>query len=80
MDRAAMKTDQWAAVVKSNVKTGVKVVGDKAKAVPECIERQRVNRKLRWLESRGMIEVDREAGSLRSSALAHACNRHTNVT
>jgi len=78
LDRAAMKTDQWAEVVRSNVKTGVRVVGNKAKAVPKCIERQRVNRKIRWLESRGMIEVDREAGSVRCSALAHVCTRHTN--
>ncbi|KAJ4379655.1 hypothetical protein N0V86_004837 [Didymella sp. IMI 355093] len=47
LDRAATKTDQWAAMVKCNVKTGVKEVGKKAKAVPKHVEEQRARRKIR---------------------------------
>jgi hypothetical protein len=80
LDRAAMKTDQWAALVRCNVKTGVKVVGNKAKAVPKRLEEQRAKRKIIWLEQRGMVEVNRAAGSVRCNAYAHVCTRHANVT
>ncbi|KAF3039487.1 hypothetical protein E8E12_001877 [Didymella heteroderae] len=58
LERAATRTDQWAASVKCNVRTSVVEVGRKAKALPKQIEEQRAKRKVKWLEERGVIEVD----------------------
>lgn len=60
LDQAAFRTDRWAAKVRSEVAMGVKEVGKKARAVPGKIEDKRAKRKIRWLEERGLLEVQRE--------------------
>lgn len=78
LERAAKRTDQWAALVKGNVKTGVREVGRKAKAVPRRFEEKRAERKIRWLEERGRVDVFREREDLSGEPLGEGgarCSR-----
>lgn len=78
LERAAERTDRWASLVKGGVKTGVREVGRKAKAVPRRFEERRAERKIRWLEARGRIGVFPESedlrGGARGSLFASACH------
>ena len=76
LEKAACATDRVAARVAFGVKKGVEEVGKKARAVPGRIENKRAERKIKWLEGRGYVDVghERETERVQCGAFAGACH------